>query len=115
MHATLPGHGAHGPALEIYSYDDMLDMPVPVANQTGYGHLAFEVADVPAALRSVVAHGGSDLGSVAKATSSSCKPGALRRNPAARHRRSRRHARSAAAAFGLIRGYAISGRTGLGP
>jgi len=63
-HLLLPGHGESGPTLEIYSYTDTLDAPAPVANRVGYGHLAFHVDDVPAALGAVLAHGGSTLGSV---------------------------------------------------
>lgn len=64
VHLRLPGHGEHGPTLEIYSYDAMLDKPVPAANRQGLGHLAFEVDDVPAVLSAITQHGGRLLGEV---------------------------------------------------
>lgn len=67
-HLLLPGHGESGPTLEIYSYDETLDAPTPIANRTGYGHLAFHVDDVPATLESVLAHGGERLGEVVETT-----------------------------------------------
>lgn len=67
-HLLLPGHGPSGPTLEIYSYDSTVDAPEPVANRVGYGHLAFHVDDVPAALAAVLAHGGRALGEVSHTT-----------------------------------------------
>lgn len=68
LHLALPGFATNGPTLEIFSYDAMIDGPVPVANEPGYGHLAFAVEDVPAALRAVVAAGGSAVGEIATTT-----------------------------------------------
>ena len=68
QHLLLPGHGDSGPTLEIYSYDGTAEQALPVANRAGYGHLAFHVADVPAALDDVVAHGGQRLGEIAETT-----------------------------------------------
>ena len=67
MHLVLPGFGKDGPTLEIFTYDEMIPGPKPVANEPGYGHLAFAVDDVPAALSAVIAAGGSALGEVATA------------------------------------------------
>ena len=68
MHLTFPGYdSATGPTLEIYSYDEMTESALPVANQPGYGHLAFAVDDVDAALAAVLAAGGSQVGEVAHA------------------------------------------------
>lgn len=67
-HLLLPGHGDSGPTLEIYTYDQVADRPQPVANRAGYGHLAFEVDDVAAALDAVLGHGGSELGRIATTT-----------------------------------------------
>lgn len=64
QHLLLPGHGSSGPTLEIYTYQDTLDQAVPAANRAGYGHLAFEVADVAVALQEMLAHGGEQLGTV---------------------------------------------------
>lgn len=67
QHLLLPGHGEAGPTLEIYTYAETLtDRPRPVANRPGYGHLAFEVADVSAILDAVLSHGGQALGEVAR-------------------------------------------------
>lgn len=66
QHLLLPGHGDTGPTLEIYSYDDILDQAVPVANRAGYGHLAFHVDNVPATLDALLSHGGQRLGEVVK-------------------------------------------------
>lgn len=67
QHLLLPGHGESGPTLEIYSYQDTLtDRPAPVANRAGYGHLAFEVTDVPAIFAAVLAHGGQRLGDIVR-------------------------------------------------
>ena len=63
-HLRLPGHGPNGPTLEIFSYADPAGAPVPVANRPGFGHIAFEVPDVDAAVAAVVAAGGSPLGAV---------------------------------------------------
>lgn len=64
-HLRLPGSGADGPTLEIFSYDHMLDRPDAAANRLGLGHIAFEVPDVSAFLERVTANGGRAIGSVA--------------------------------------------------
>jgi predicted enzyme related to lactoylglutathione lyase len=69
VHLRLPGHGEHGPTLEIFQYDEVLvgrsDHGVPAANRAGLGHLAFAVEDVAAACQAVLAAGGGMLGEVA--------------------------------------------------
>jgi len=64
VHLRLPGCGADGPTLEIYQYASNAAKPVPVANREGFGHIAFEVEDVSAALEEMIRHGGSALGEV---------------------------------------------------
>ena len=64
MHLLLPGLPPGGPTLEIFGYDEMVQTPLPVVNQPGFGHLAFAVNDVELALQAVVAGGGSSVGSV---------------------------------------------------
>ncbi len=64
VHLRLPGHGEHGPTLEIYSYKQMLEKPEPAANRQGLGHLAFEVEDVRSLLERVLQAGGHSLGEV---------------------------------------------------
>ena len=64
IHLRLPGVSDEGPTLEIYQYSHSEEKPVPMANREGFGHLAFEVDDVPDALEEVVVHGGRPVGSV---------------------------------------------------
>jgi predicted enzyme related to lactoylglutathione lyase len=64
VHLRLPGHGEHGPTLEIFQYDTVLDGGLPAANRAGLGHLAFAVEDVEAACQAVLSAGGGMLGDV---------------------------------------------------
>ena len=65
IHLRLPGGGEEGPTLEIFQYTESLPPAgPPAANREGLGHLAFEVADVPTAMRLVLEHGGRALGEV---------------------------------------------------
>ena len=63
-HLRLPGHGERGPTLEIFTYDETLAQPTPVANRAGFGHIAFEVDDVGRQLDALVRAGGSRLGEI---------------------------------------------------
>ncbi len=64
LHLRLPGHGPDGPTVEIFSYGEMPIKPEIAINRPGYGHLAFQVADVEAARAEVLAAGGAALGAV---------------------------------------------------
>ena len=64
VHLHLPGYGADGPTLEIFTYHSLEPGPTPVANRPGYGHIAFVVDDVAEAVRAVVEGGGSEFGDV---------------------------------------------------
>lgn len=64
IHLRLPGGGASGPTLEIFSYSESVDAGPPVANRLGYGHIAFEVADVHDARAQVMGAGGGSIGEV---------------------------------------------------
>ncbi len=64
QHLRLPGCGAEGPTLEIFQYQEVVPQDVPVANRAGFGHIAFAVDDVEAAVRAVVGGGGSEHGEV---------------------------------------------------
>ena len=66
VHLRLPGHGPHGPTLEIYSYDEVLPSETGAPHRRGYGHLAFEVDDVAAIYDRLLAHGGQRWGSVSE-------------------------------------------------
>ena len=63
-HLRLPGHGESGPTLEIFSYDELADHPGGRVDRPGWGHVAFQVPDVPAAVEAVVAAGGGRLGEI---------------------------------------------------
>lgn len=64
VHLRLPGCGADGPTLEIYSYSVELDAPSPAVNRPGYGHIAFQVTSVADARRQVLASGGEPVGEI---------------------------------------------------
>ena len=64
MHLSLPGFGPDGPTLEVFSYEVMNRATMPVVNEPGFGHLAFLVDDVDAALAAVRSAGGSAVGDV---------------------------------------------------
>lgn len=63
-HLRLPGHGDTGPTLEIFSYDALEGHPGTRVDRPGWGHLAFQVPDVPAAVDAVVAAGGGRHGDI---------------------------------------------------
>ncbi|MEZ5559058.1 MAG: VOC family protein [Pseudomonadales bacterium] len=67
-HLLLPGFDAGGPTLEIYSYDQLESRPAVAVNRPGFGHIAFEVDDVPAAAQLVRAHGGAEVGQIVELT-----------------------------------------------
>ena len=70
-HLRLPGHGDTGPTIEIYQYDAVEPSREPRVDRAGWGHVAFQVPDVEAALDAVVAAGGSRFGDVVTLTTSS--------------------------------------------
>lgn len=61
-HLRLPGYEDNLPTLEIFSYDDGVDGGIPQINRTGFGHIAFEVDDVDAVLKALLAAGGGQIG-----------------------------------------------------
>lgn len=65
VHLRLPGYGENGPTLEIFSYDELVERGMPVANQRGFAHIAFAVDDVDRALEAVIAAGGGAVGKIA--------------------------------------------------
>jgi len=62
VHLALPGGGKDGPTLEIFSYDSMPAGKSPAPNLPGFGHIAFAVDDVAAALEAVRRAGGNAVG-----------------------------------------------------
>jgi len=64
-HFRLPGHGDHGPTLEIFEFEQKLARGgEPVINRPGFTHLAFEVPDVAAKRQEILARGGREIGQV---------------------------------------------------
>ena len=64
VHLRLPGHGASGPTLEIFSYSRLAEGSTPTVNCLGLGHIAFEVTSVSEARREVLSAGGKAVGDV---------------------------------------------------
>lgn len=58
----LPDPGA--PFLEIHQHTDTPDMDRPQVHHPGFGHLAFQVPDLAAALERIVQAGGHQLGEI---------------------------------------------------
>jgi len=67
IHLRLPGHGAEGPTLEIFSYSYAPDRPTTAVNRPGLVHIAFRVDDVAEALEAVLASGGGRIGDIVSA------------------------------------------------
>jgi catechol 2,3-dioxygenase-like lactoylglutathione lyase family enzyme len=63
-HLRLPGYGAAGPTIEIFSYDELQPSPGTEVARAGWGHIAFQVPNVPAAVEAVQAAGGGRVGAV---------------------------------------------------
>jgi len=63
-HLRLPGHGDRGPTLEIFEYTDTVSRDPLRPNHTGFGHIAFRVDDVAAAVEVVLSEGGARVGEV---------------------------------------------------
>ncbi len=63
-HLRLPGYGQDGPTLEIFTYHQLAESLSPAANRPGFGHIAFMVDDVAAALAAVIAAGGQPHGDI---------------------------------------------------
>ena len=61
-HLRLPGHGDHGPTLEIFQYTNNDPLLAPAIKRPGFAHIAFEVPDVEAKRQEVLALGGRDYG-----------------------------------------------------
>jgi predicted enzyme related to lactoylglutathione lyase len=64
VHLRLPGYGDSGPTLEIFNYNILEDRPETAVNRPGFGHIAFQVADVPTARAEVLANGGRAVGEI---------------------------------------------------
>src|SRR5919204_2882396 len=62
IHLRLPGHGSDGPTLEVFEYDGSRPQSEPMPDRRGFGHVAFQVDDVPATLERLLTAGGSRPG-----------------------------------------------------
>lgn len=67
-HLRLPGHGSDGPTIEIFQYEAVEPARAPRVDRAGWGHVAFQVPDVPAALAAVLAAGGGKVGDIITTT-----------------------------------------------
>jgi predicted enzyme related to lactoylglutathione lyase len=63
-HLRLPGHGPHGPTLEIFQYHAVADALPTAVNRPGFGHIAFEVRNIEKARDAVLANGGEPIGAI---------------------------------------------------
>jgi len=63
----LPGHGDHGPILEIFQYYFHKARLSVSADREGIMHIAFEVENVEEIVEKVLAHGGQKLGDITRA------------------------------------------------
>lgn len=61
-HLRLPGHGEHGPTIEIFTYDQTQPLLPTALNRPGFAHLAFEVPDVAAKRQEILGWGGKEVG-----------------------------------------------------
>jgi catechol 2,3-dioxygenase-like lactoylglutathione lyase family enzyme len=63
-HLRLPGHGETGPTIEIFTYDALDGHPGTRVDRPGWGHVAFQVPDVAAAVDAVTERGGGRVGEI---------------------------------------------------
>ena len=68
VHLRLPGHGDHGPTLEIYTFATTAGEARRTIDRPGWGHIAFAVDDVEEARRRVLGSGGTAIGEVVTLT-----------------------------------------------
>ena len=62
LYRALPGHGADGPTLEIFSYDEMEQQAPMMANHQGFTHIAFEIDDFDETYARALDRGAMELG-----------------------------------------------------
>jgi glyoxylase I family protein len=70
VHLRLPGweNNETGPTLEIYSYNKFEIRENKKVNSTGFGHIAFEVANVSKARQEAITKGAKDVGKIVTLT-----------------------------------------------
>lgn len=62
VHLKLPGFNDSSPTLEIFQYNSSPDGIIKAINNCGFGHIAFHVNNVEAALKKLLDNGGGELG-----------------------------------------------------
>ncbi|MEM1295070.1 MAG: VOC family protein [Verrucomicrobiota bacterium] len=62
QHLRVPGHGEHGPTIEIFTFNQQLSSQEPAINRPGFAHLAFEVEDFEGVRQQILDRGGIDYG-----------------------------------------------------
>jgi predicted enzyme related to lactoylglutathione lyase len=66
VHLRLPGFGEAGPTLEIFEYSPAGPESPTEIHRAGFAHIAFQVEDVEAARREVLAAGGREFGQLVR-------------------------------------------------
>jgi len=61
-HLLLPSYDQGGPTLEVFGYDTVISHTAPGVNASGFTHIAFAVDSVADTLKTVLAHGGGQIG-----------------------------------------------------
>ncbi len=64
IHLRLPGFEEGGPTLEVFNYNILRERPDTAINRPGFGHIAFQVEDVPVARHVVLSVGGHGVGEI---------------------------------------------------
>ena len=64
VHLRLPGYDDNGPTLEVFQYNRQKNAVETAVNRPGYGHIAFAVDDVEAAVDALLAAGGDTIGEI---------------------------------------------------
>jgi predicted enzyme related to lactoylglutathione lyase len=67
IHLRVPGYGDSGPTLEIFQYSPAGPESEHAIHRPGFAHIAFQVDDVEAARREVLAAGGHNFGQLVSA------------------------------------------------
>ena len=68
IHLRLPGYEEAEPTLEIFTYTPQESHLNTAVNRPGFGHIAFQVEDVPAAYAAALSAGGKPFGEVVTLT-----------------------------------------------
>ncbi len=64
VHLLLPGYPEDGPTLEIFTYEGATFREIPMADHSGFSHIAFEVESVTEVFNAALENGGAPLGAI---------------------------------------------------